>query len=119
MSGLRERYIAKVNRALEGMGNTHTFEDILALIESGAMQSFASDNTWAVTQILDFPRKRVMEIFLVVGDMADAEKLHDEVLAYARGVGCQVVRCFGRDGWAKHARVHGWIEGQRVFLMEL
>jgi len=119
MSGMRERYLAMVERALEGMGGTHTFQDILEAIEDGRMQSFAINNTWAITQVIDFPRKRVLEIFLVVGDMAEAEKLHDEVLAYGKSIGCQVARTFGRDGWAKQARARGWTEGQRVFLKEL
>ena len=59
-----EDRLAQVEKALDRMGNTHSLPDILALIEDGAMQSFAMGPTWAITQILDFPRKRVLEIFM-------------------------------------------------------
>lgn len=109
----------QLQRALDDMGNTHSFEDIVALIEDGLMQSFAEGDTWAVTQIIDFPRKRVLEVFLVVGDMIDAEKLHDRVFEYAKGEGCDIVRAFGRRGFHRWAQERGWKNGQQIFIREL
>jgi hypothetical protein len=115
----QNRYIQRLQKGLDAMGNTHSLEDIVELIKDGHMQSFVFNETWAITQIVDFPRRRVMEIFLVAGDMKDAVPLHDQVLAYAREQGCEIVRCFGRDGWSKWAFPRGWTNGQRVYLKEL
>lgn len=109
----------QLQQALDAMGNTHSFEDILASIESGHMQSFAEGETWCVTQIIDMPRKRVLEIVLLVGTMEDAEKLHDQVMNFAIESGCQLVRTFARDGWRRKAREYGWKNGYSVFLMEV
>lgn len=115
----QEERLGQLEEALAHMGGTHTFGDILEAIKDGRMQSFAEGDTWAVTQVLDFPRKRVLEIVLVAGDMADAKVLYDKVLAFGREIGCNLVRTFGRDGWAKEAKDHGWLNGHRIFLKDL
>jgi len=114
-----EAHIAQLEEALAHMGGTHTFQDVLDAIKDGQMQSFAEGNTWVVTQVLDFPRKRVLEIILVAGEMAEAEALYEKVLSFGREIGCQLVRTFGRDGWAKQAKTNGWTNGHRIFLKDL
>jgi hypothetical protein len=113
-----ERY-AQLEKALAQGGDMYTLADIRGFIEAGHMQSFAKNDTWVVTQIVDFPQKRVLEIFLVTGDLDDAEALYDEVLQFGRERGCQIVRCYGRYGWTRKAREHGWTNGQRIFWKEL
>jgi hypothetical protein len=114
-----EEHVNQLELALEHMGGTHTFQDILDAIRDGHMQSFAEGNTWVVTQILDFPRKRILEIILVAGEMTEAEALYEKVLQFGRDTGCQLVRTFGRDGWAKQAKLNGWANGHRIFLKDL
>ena len=104
--------------ALDQMGNTHSLEDIVGMIDTGAMQSFVNDDTWMVTQVVDFPRKRVLEIFLVVGELFATEKLFNEVDAFARAHGCDLIRAFGRHGWQKWAKPRGWKNGAHVYYKE-
>lgn len=115
---MEERY-AQVEKALALMGNTHTFNDILQLLEDGFMQSFAVGETWAVTQILDFPQKRVCEIFLLAGELGQIEEVLAQVFAYARQKGCHLVRGYGRPGWAHYARPRGWTDDTHIYLKEL
>jgi len=114
-----QRRIAQVEEALAFMGHTHSLQDVLGMIATGELQSFAEGNTWALTHIIDFPRRRVLEIFLVVGDIEEAERLHDVVIAYGRAHGCSLVRTFGRAGWAHRAKAHGWTTGMCVFMKEI
>jgi hypothetical protein len=111
--------LAQLQEALDGMGGTHTLDDIVDLIRDGHMQSFCEGETWAITQIIEFPQKRILEIFLVVGDMPEAEALHDQVIAFAKAHQCSLVRCFGRHGWAKWAVPRGWTNGQRLYMKEI
>jgi len=111
--------LEQLQEALVGMGGTHTLDDIVDLIREGNMQSFVEGETWAITQIIQFPQRRVLEIFLVVGDMPEAEKLHDQIMAFAKEHECTLVRCFGRAGWAKWALPRGWTNGQRIYMKEL
>jgi hypothetical protein len=109
----------QLQKALAFMGGTHTLQDIVEAIATGAMQSFSEGETWCVTQVLDLPRKRVLEIVLLIGDMTDAEMMHDRVMNYAIEKGCTLVRTFARVGWSKKAREYGWKTGYSIFLMDL
>lgn len=106
-------------RGLREMGGTHKLSDILDGIKTGRLQSFVEGETWAVTTIIETPQKRICEVFLVVGDMPDAEKLHDTVEAFARTHGCHMLRCIARKGWQRWAKPRGWTNGHTVYLKEL
>ena len=112
--------LAQFEAALDRMGNTHSVHDILTRIESGLMQSFAvDDDTWAITEIVDLPQRRVLDIFLVIGKRDDLDDLYGKVLAFAKATGCTLVRAFGRDGWLPDAKAHGWRADTRLYLKEL
>lgn len=106
----------KLQRAFAEMGHTHDLEDIVALVREGAMQSFVVRDTWAVTQILDFPKKRVLEVVLIVGNLDAVEEVFEQVFAFAKEQACDFVRAFGRGGWKGHALARGWQNGQCVFV---
>jgi hypothetical protein len=65
----------KVERALHDGGDLYTFDDIMALIKEGKMQSFTCGDTWIVTQVNEFPRKKVLEIALVVGEHMGGDRV--------------------------------------------
>jgi hypothetical protein len=109
----------QVEQALALMGNTHSYEDILDMIDSGSMQSFSDGDTWAVTQVIDFPRKRVLEVFLVVGTLEGVTTIEPAVMDFAKHIGADIVRAFGRNGWLPASKSFGWRNGQRLYLKEL
>lgn len=95
----------KMERFLKLQGGLYSFEDIVELIKTGEMQSFCEGDTWVVTQVNNFPRKRVLSIVLAVGDIKDVKKLEPRVDEFAKEVGAELVMAFGRPGWGKH--MHG------------
>ena len=101
-------YHRKLARVLDRIGGLYTLNDLLTRIADGRMQSFTQNNSWAVTQVVDFPRVRQLQIVAMVGDLADGEALHDKVLAYADEVNAGLVSALGRRGWIPAARAHGW-----------
>lgn len=109
----------KLERALEMMGKTHTIADIREAISLGTMQSFVEGDSWAITQICLTPRKRIMEIILVVGEQADLDRLYQRVISFAKETQCSLIRTVGRLGWKPQADKHGWKIGASVYLMEL
>jgi hypothetical protein len=109
----------QVEKALALMGNTHSFEDILDMIDSGAMQSFSDGDTWAITQVVDMPQKRVLEVFLVVGTLEGMQTIEPAVMDFAKHIGADMVRAFGRDGFLSVSKGYGWRNGQRLYLKEL
>jgi len=97
-------------KALKYSDGKYNLSDIKEGIESGRMQLFiAVDNfpiAAAVTEITDFPQKRVLSITLVGGERME-EWLHlmNQLEAWAKDAGCEQIELFGRPGWEK---VLGW-----------
>jgi hypothetical protein len=102
------RMISLLARALRAGGDTHTVEDILIEINAGKKQSFVHGSTWAITQVLDFPRKRVLELFMVVGKGCELALLEDRIVQFAKDIGADFIRTQGRTGWRKRAKEMGW-----------
>lgn len=96
---------AELDRVLEKFGGFWSVEDILDNIEKGTMQSFAEGDTWVITQVFDFPRKKVLDITLVYGDLAEARELESKVEEYGRSIGAELITATGRLGWTKE--LHG------------
>jgi hypothetical protein len=114
-----EHRLAQLQRGLLEMGGTHDLADIIKGISEGTLQSFVEGETWAVTTVIETPKKRICEVFLVVGDMEDAVRLHDTVEAFARAHGCNMLRTIARKGWSRWAKPRGWTNGHTVYLKEL
>jgi hypothetical protein len=109
-------YHQKLARVLDRMGGLYTLNDILTAIAEGRMQGFAVNNSWAVTQVNDYPRARALQFVAMVGDLADRDELEAKVLDYARDINAELVSAYGRLGWIPHARELGWRLKARSYL---
>jgi hypothetical protein len=101
-------YHKKLERALDYQGGLYALSDILERIASGTMQSWVQGNSWAVTQISIYPRRRLLEIVAAVGDLKDCRILHGKILAFAREMNVDLIAAYGRRGWARDADRNGW-----------
>jgi hypothetical protein len=82
------------------------------------MQSFAVNNSWAITQIEQFPRASQLNVLALVGDLGDTEALNDQVLDFARKIGVGLVSTQGRRGWLPNGHALGWKLKTRSFLWQ-
>lgn len=110
---------SRMGRALREGGNTHTLQDILHEISEGKKQSFAYGSTWAITQVLDFPRKRVLELFMVVGIGCELAILEEQIVEYGKKIGADFIRTQARRGWKNKAKEMGWKHTHNIFIKEL
>jgi hypothetical protein len=101
-------YHRRLARVLDRMGGLYTLNDILTRIADGRMQSFAENDSWAITEVVDFPRARQVTIVAYVGDLKDIDRLQEKIFAYAAEIGAGLVAAIGRMGWAPHALERGW-----------
>lgn len=113
------KLLKKMNRLLKVMGGVYELEDIIDNVKSGKMQGHTEGNSWAVTQVIDFPRARVLQVVAVVGDMDAVDVLDGKVQEYARLVGATRIRTFGRNGWKHKAAERGWKQTQAIFVKEI
>lgn len=101
-------YRQELDALLEAQGGFYTYEDIMECIHSGKMQSFATENTWVVTQVNEFPRKKVIDIVLIVGDYEDLPQLESQLEEFRERIGADTLTATGRLGWLKKG-LPGWV----------
>lgn len=108
----------KLERMLKKTGGFYTVGDILSLIEEGRMQSFSDGHTWVVTQVHEFPQRKVVDIVFVVGDLRGAADLESKVDEFAKSVGATAITATGRMGWLKRSFA-GWKPHSCNFIKEI
>lgn len=103
-----ERCRPWIKAALERSSGTHTAADVIDGIKAGEFQLWPAERGCLVTEIFEFPQRRVLNVFLGAGDMDQLVDMHDSVVAFARQNGCAAVRVTGRAGWARVWRKAGF-----------
>lgn len=101
-----ERCRPWIEAALQHSGGSHSFEDIQAGIASGVMQLWPAPKGCAVTEIVQFPQKRVLHIFLAGGEMAQLFDMIESAAAWGKVQGCAAITVAGREGWKRALK--GW-----------
>ena len=101
-------YHVKFAKALARQGDLYTLQDILERLADGRMQSFAEDNSWMITQISNFPRRRVLEVIGLVGDLKDYRALDEKLVGFAGEMNVDLVSAYGRRGWKPFGTALGW-----------
>jgi len=107
MNAIDPKMRAKVKKALACANNTYDFDDIMNCLRQGTMQGHVVGDTWALTQVHDWPQRRSVNIMFVIGDMKDLPELEQKVTQWAKDNGADLITAMGRDGW--QSMMHdGW-----------
>ena len=94
--------------ALRYSGDTHEWEDVVQGLIDGRMQLWAGDKSAAVTEILVYPRKKVLHVFLAGGTMSQLIDMIDDVAQWGKTQGCTGMTLSGRNGWKRILSKLGW-----------
>lgn len=103
-----ERCRPWIEAALEYSGGTHVFDDIVQGILDGRMQLWPAPRGCIVTEIVVYPRKRVLNLFLAGGELDQILDMHDAVKAWAKEQDCEAAQLAGRLGWKRVLEPLGW-----------
>ena len=106
------------------MADSMTLGDVRGQLDRGEQQLWMSvspdgviEGAWT-TRIANYPGKRVCEIVLCGGNAVERWlEMIEPVEWFAREMGCQKVRIFGRAGWLKVLK--GFTEAYRVIERDL
>jgi len=104
---LQDKMMLKMARALKQTGNLFDLTDVQNALKTGTMQGHVENDTWAVTQVHDWPKCRTVNVLVVVGDMADSLKLEAKIEDWAKSIGADRITAVGREGWWEF-RTPGW-----------
>lgn len=116
-----DNHAAKIEASLEKFGGLYNFADLIGMVQDGEMQMFAEGDSICITKVADFPRKRMLDIVLVYGNMDEVLKLQTRVYTYAKEVGAELVATMmGRLGWESQMREgDGWRIAGTVYIKEI
>lgn len=108
-----------IEAALEYSGGTHLFEDVKQAILEGRMQLWPAPNSCAVTEIVEYARKKVINVFLAAGQMDEVMDGIESVAEWGRQQGCQSMTLSGRKGWERVLDRRGFRPVMTVMEKEL
>jgi hypothetical protein len=100
----------KVERWLHENNDCYSFDDVMQYIEEGKFQTHLFGQTWVLTSIHEFPRRKTVHLDLVVGNMDEFFEQLPTIMEWARSVGATLITGSGRPGWRGLHPTHfeGW-----------
>lgn len=87
--------------AIALLRGTHTEEDVVASLLAGRMRLWLGREFAAVTEIIQQPRIKEMNVFIAGGNMDALVAMKDAFENHGREMGCDRVTIRGREGWRK------------------
>jgi hypothetical protein len=108
-----------IEAALEYSGGTHSLSDVIDGITSGKMQLWPAPKGCIVTEIVVYPRKKMLNVFLGGGELDQLLDMHKDVIAWSKAQGCEAMTITGRFGWKKPLKAHGWKPMHASFIKEI
>lgn len=107
-----------IEAALEHGAGTHTIEDIEAGLACGDYQFWPAPRSAAITEIIDYPRRKALCFWLAGGDLRDMMRtIEPRARAWGETQGCNLFfgNAIDRPGWARALQSFGYAPGWRVF----
>jgi len=99
---------------------THTIEDVERQIAEGRLQFWPGERCAVVTEIVDYPRLRALNFFLVGGDLNELiEQMEPAIVEWARRLGCTRIAQTGRKGWGRVLAPLGYQTTLSVMIRDL
>jgi len=115
---LSHPYVKKLERVLDRMGGLYTASDLIDKVKGGTMQMFCLNDSIAVSQISVYPRARVLDIIVAIGNVDELRELHERILEFAKKLDVNVIQAHGRRGWVADAEKRGWRVKARTFVYQ-
>ncbi len=91
-----ERCKPHIEAALNYSGGTHDIIDIYQGLHNGTMQLWPAEKSCLVTEIIKYPKKKVLNVFLGGGDLTEILSMHEDVISWAKQQGCTALNMTGR-----------------------
>lgn len=113
------RWQDHIERAVT-LQETHTMEDVETMLADGMAQLWQCAEGAAITEIVQYPRRKWLTIWLTGGDMdALFSACLPDIEAFARIERCDKVVLGGRKGWKRALSTHGYSEMATVCAKDL
>jgi hypothetical protein len=88
--------------------NRLTAADVFLALRNDLMELWIAGQAVGVTELAQYPQKRVCNVVCVAGNLEDWFHVVPDLECWAVGMGCDMIMCDGRKGWARKMKEHGW-----------
>ena len=112
-------YRELLETALARAGGTHTYEDVLQSISVGDMFFWPASKSCLVTEIVQYPQKRALHVFLAAGDLAEIKDMETSLISFAKRLKCSALSMSGRKGWTKALKDMDWYEAHTTLVKQI
>jgi len=102
---LTEKECKLIQPALNREGS-FSIDDIQERLHWKQAQAWTSEGSVAVTEVFNHPLQRVLNLWLIGGDLETILKHEDGVMTWAKTMGCKSAQMSGRVGWEKVVSEH-------------
>lgn len=110
----------RIEAALLYAGGTHTYLDVVQMVTNGEAQFWPAPNSCIVTEIVRYPQKAVLNVFLTGGRLGEIQMMLPTILHWAVAEGCTAATFTGRKGWQRtFIRAQGWEPSLVMFSKDL
>jgi hypothetical protein len=108
----------KLARALKAGNDLYSLSDIHDALVHGSMQGHVIGDTWVLTRVHDWPKRRSVDIMFVVGHLEEALQSEGDLVKWSKGLGASLMTATGRDGWWEH-RTPGWKKSGVLYTKDI
>jgi hypothetical protein len=109
----------KIRAALLVGGDTLTLEDMRELALARRVQWWGDEHAALGTEVLTYPRRKVLNVFMAAGELRAILALQDPVDVFARDNGCTHMIAHGRPAWGLAGRPLGWMPINIQYVREV
>ena len=97
-----------LRRALDIPNGTHDFIDVAEGLYRGTMQLWPAEKGCIVTEIVVYPKKKALNVFLGGGELDQILDMHENVIEWAKRKGCECLMMTVALAGKKPLEKHGW-----------
>ena len=90
----------KISKMLE-FEEIYSISDIKDRLRTRQAQCFSDGDSIAITSVSNYPKKRILNLWMVTGNLGTIFNGENFLFEWARERGCQEVQLMGRKGWKK------------------
>lgn len=88
---------------------THLIDDVDAAVRAGEMQLWATETAAAITEIVEYPRKKALHMPFCGGELGElVNVIVPACEAWGKAQGCDWFTGCGRAGWDRVMGAHGY-----------
>lgn len=109
----------RIETALAMGGDVMTFGDLIEQVGIGRCQLWMDDDSAVATELIIYPRKRVLNMFMVAGSLKAVMKWQPKIEEFAHQHRVDMWIASGSPGWQRIGRRDGWRVNALTFVRHL